>query len=543
MVSQVQEVTELCAAGTGLCVGTAVGNRALSVEQDDLVHEGQHWDPEGHETERRKDRRRRQGPPSDESNDDSDFRDKDSGDSDDVDDYFEDFDPNDPFKLVDLDVLPGHVRDFSSKVDILIATPGRLVEHLRATKGFDLSCLQWLVVDEADRLLDQSFQEWAEIVINASERQGPRNSFNPFAGDPWMSGMFTDNLIRAPKKVVLSATMSSDLDKLGSLRLRDPKLMIVENSKVRKALEEPSQQASSAGKLSLPPMLEEYAVPVENASEKPLYLLKLIEKIFGTEPESKSRKGKLSKRPDEESNAQNDVPSDTSSDDGTTDSESNAFSSISSAHSLDQSLPFSLSVSPSPSPSASMSPPALQSTKIASYVKPNILIFASTAETTSRLHHILTHLLPSSLTLATLTKSTTTTQTRNLLHRLRTGALSILIATDRASRGLDIAQLTHVVSYDVPRSSEGYVHRIGRTARAGRRGEGWTLVEGREAGWFWNTVARPGGGVEAKGIDRAGTKVKKVRLGRLLGDDESLRGRYAEALGRLKGDVRGAGGG
>ena len=51
-------------------------------------------------------------------------------------------------------------------VDILIATPGRLAEHILHTPGFTLQHLEFLVLDEADRLLHQSFQNWTELVIS-----------------------------------------------------------------------------------------------------------------------------------------------------------------------------------------------------------------------------------------------------------------------------------------------------------------------------------------------------------------------------------------
>ena len=57
-----------------------------------------------------------------------------------------------------------------------------------------------------------------------------------------------------------------------------------------------------------------------------------------------------------------------------------------------------------------------------------------------------------------------------------------LVCSDLISRGLDITHVAHVVSYDVPIDIRKYVHRVGRTARAGRRGEAWTLVEEQEAG-------------------------------------------------------------
>ncbi|KAI4264267.1 MAG: hypothetical protein L6R35_007309, partial [Caloplaca aegaea] len=61
------------------------------------------------------------------------------------------------------DSLIGYVVDRSSRIDILICTPGRLIEHLQHTRGFTLDHVQWLVIDEADRLLDESFQQWVEI--------------------------------------------------------------------------------------------------------------------------------------------------------------------------------------------------------------------------------------------------------------------------------------------------------------------------------------------------------------------------------------------
>jgi ATP-dependent RNA helicase DDX51/DBP6 len=59
-----------------------------------------------------------------------------------------------------------------------------------------------------------------------------------------------------------------------------------------------------------------------------------------------------------------------------------------------------------------------------------------------------------------------------------------LVCSDLISRGLDITHVAHVVSYDVPIDVRKYVHRVGRTARAGRHGEAWTLVEEQEANSF-----------------------------------------------------------
>ena len=62
------------------------------------------------------------------------------------------------------------------------------------------------------------------------------------------------------------------------------------------------------------------------------------------------------------------------------------------------------------------------------------------------------------------------------MQRLKTGRLRILVATDVAARGIDISQLSHVIQYDVPQNMEMYIHRTGRTARAGRTGTAITLA-------------------------------------------------------------------
>jgi ATP-dependent RNA helicase RhlE len=62
------------------------------------------------------------------------------------------------------------------------------------------------------------------------------------------------------------------------------------------------------------------------------------------------------------------------------------------------------------------------------------------------------------------------------LEDFRTGQCPILVATDVAARGIDVSKVTHVIHFDVPRSSEDYIHRSGRTGRAGRSGEVITFV-------------------------------------------------------------------
>lgn len=73
-------------------------------------------------------------------------------------------------------------------------------------------------------------------------------------------------------------------------------------------------------------------------------------------------------------------------------------------------------------------------------------------------------------------------QRDTVMKRFRSGSLHILIATDVAARGIDVSDVDGVINYDVPQDIEYYVHRIGRTGRAGREGMSFTLANGREYG-------------------------------------------------------------
>ena len=71
-------------------------------------------------------------------------------------------------------------------------------------------------------------------------------------------------------------------------------------------------------------------------------------------------------------------------------------------------------------------------------------------------------------------------QRNHVMQGFRKGSFEVLIATDVAARGLDVADVTHVFNYHIPFDSKSYVHRIGRTGRAGKQGKAITLVTPRE---------------------------------------------------------------
>ena len=72
----------------------------------------------------------------------------------------------------------------------------------------------------------------------------------------------------------------------------------------------------------------------------------------------------------------------------------------------------------------------------------------------------------------------------SVLRKFKEGSIDVLVATDVAARGLDISCVTHVYNFDIPQDPESYVHRIGRTGRAGKTGAAITFVAPREMGYL-----------------------------------------------------------
>ncbi|OFZ17973.1 MAG: hypothetical protein A2Z20_06915 [Bdellovibrionales bacterium RBG_16_40_8] len=116
----------------------------------------------------------------------------------------------------------------------------------------------------------------------------------------------------------------------------------------------------------------------------------------------------------------------------------------------------------------------------------SVLIFARTKHRTNRLTR---YLLEFGYKAAKIHGDCSQGQRRSALEGFRAGKFRILVATDIASRGLDINDIGHVINYDLPQAPEDYVHRIGRTARNGKNGQALCLLtpEDRRA---WQDIAR-----------------------------------------------------
>lgn len=138
--------------------------------------------------------------------------------------------------------------------DIIVSTPGRLVDHI--TKGsISLKYLRYLVIDEADRLLNQSFQNWCQTLISSIEmHQIKTNDIS----NTWSL---------KPQKLIFSATLTTDAGKLSHLKFEKPRLVIINN-----------QEQMVNEIFSVPATLSENKISLGSAKSpmKPLILAKFL---------------------------------------------------------------------------------------------------------------------------------------------------------------------------------------------------------------------------------------------------------------------------
>ncbi|KAH3676462.1 hypothetical protein WICPIJ_009118 [Wickerhamomyces pijperi] len=231
-------------------------------------------------------------------------------------------------------------RDLMRKPHVIIATPGRLMDHLENTKGFSLRSLKFLVMDEADRLLDMEFGPVLDKILKVIPRE--RTTY------------------------LFSATMTSKIEKLQRASLTNPVRVAVSN------------KYATADNLiqSLMVVPEGY---------KNTYLVYLLNEFVGK----------------------------------------------------------------------------------------SMIIFTRTCAHAQR-----TALLSRLLGFSAIPLHGQLTQSQRLgaLNKFKAGERNILVATDVAARGLDIPSVDIVINYDIPTDSKAYIHRVGRTARAGRSGKSISLV-------------------------------------------------------------------
>lgn len=181
-------------------------------------------------------------------------------------------------------IKPNLVGGYHCLIDILVATPGRIVDHIRKTKGFNLKHLRFLIIDEADRIMEDIQNEWlthveTSVYSDGRERPGP----------------LTVAEIKKRKlplqKLLFSATLSQNPEKLEKMNLFEPKLFtsvvqpkdIIKNESVdmtNNAEPNPINMEHNVGefigKYTIPAELSELLVRSSDALLKPLILHHLI---------------------------------------------------------------------------------------------------------------------------------------------------------------------------------------------------------------------------------------------------------------------------
>lgn len=280
-----------------------------------------------------------------------------------------------------------HRKFVQTEPDVLIVTPGRLVDHLQM-KSISLKNLKMLVLDEADHLLNQSFQNWCSELMNqiTAEKRDQRPG----------------NVI----KMIFSATLTTNTEKLHRLNLSNPKLFIMDSVKL----------------YTLPEKLQEYIIniPTSKSFYKPLILLRLLDHL----------------------------------------------------HSV------------------------------------KVLVFVKSNEASLRLASLLSILIEQNLGLEhvveTINSNNTKSENKRLVNEFASAKCDsinrVLITTDLMSRGIDINDISVVINYDLPISSQQYVHRCGRTARARSEGSAFNLLVGKGERDFWKDQIDEDMSREANGL-------------------------------------------
>jgi ATP-dependent RNA helicase DDX51/DBP6 len=331
----------------------------------------------------------------------------------------------------------GIPRNGWSNADILVCTPGRLVDHLDNTPGFTLQHLRFLAIDEADRLLSQSYHNWIDRVLEAASavsvsahRDMMNASYVPSLQltpdrcsvrlEPitWRRGgtqrddtetydsnaisnasSSSDASVCQPvqlRKILVSATLTHDPQKLAALKLVNPKHFNVH------------QLVGSNSKYAMPDALEERVVEC-TAEQKPLVLLSLLlEKLQQTQQH-----------------------------------------------------------------------------------KSIIVVFTASLDSTHRLARLL-QLLWIALdygndAVGEFSSALNQNERALLMNRCKDANdnLSVVVCSDGMSRGMDLDFVDVVVNYDVPSLAKTYVHRCGRTARASRVGTAISLLKGGQVSQFY----------------------------------------------------------
>uniref|UniRef100_A0AAY4DLN5 ATP-dependent RNA helicase n=1 Tax=Denticeps clupeoides TaxID=299321 RepID=A0AAY4DLN5_9TELE len=285
-----------------------------------------------------------------------------------------------------------------SLADIVVCTPGRLVDHISKTDGFSLQQLRFLVIDEADRMIDSMHQSWLSQVTKAVYKNESGSETSIFRRrEP---GPITAASLSPPQmplqKLLFSATLTQNPEKLQQLGLHQPRLF----SSIHSATSTPAASQRQE-KFNFPEGLTEYYVPC-TLSKKPLLLLHFL---------------------------------------------------------------LNLKFSP-------------------------VLCFTNSREATHRLYLLVK--LFGGVNVAEFSSKLSPSERKKTLKDFEQRKIQLLISTDAAARGIDVNGVKFVLNYDAPQFIRTYIHRVGRTARAGNTGLAFTFLLKIQERNFLQMVAEAG---------------------------------------------------
>ncbi|XP_060554216.1 LOW QUALITY PROTEIN: ATP-dependent RNA helicase DDX51-like, partial [Ruditapes philippinarum] len=338
------------------------------------------------------------------------------------------------------------LRGYHSMVDIIVATPGRLVDHINQTEGFNLGHLRYLVIDEADRMMDEIKQDWLIQVENSVYRCRPRPG-------P-LTASYCQRMEMPLQKLLYSATLSQNPEKLQMLSLFQPKLF------------------TSVVKTGIKPIQSKTVNERQDSGDK-------------------LAKRSVDKESDNDADLESD--SDTNNVDNKSDGNSDENSKIGEKPGDfvgKYATPSSLSEYYIETTSGEKPLIILHLLHHLKYR--NILCFTNSVESTHRLFMLIK--LYGGIEVKEFSSSIHVARRNAILKKFEAGKIDILVCSDAMARGMDITTVKYVISYDPPSYIQTYIHRIGRTARAGKEGSAFTLLQKKEFFHFKKMVREAGKG-------------------------------------------------
>ncbi|KAI0775670.1 DEAD-domain-containing protein [Trametes elegans] len=349
-------------------------------------------------------------------------------------------------------------------VPILVSTPGRLLDHLQNTSSFNVGKCRWLVLDEADRLMELGFEETIQGILKGLD--GRRNLAVQAVEEGKSLEAGGWDWSRRRRTILCSATMREDVQKLAGTTLTNP---IV----IKALADDADAQAIVPGpqKFTPPSQLSQKFVVVPLK----LRLVTLVALLRSLLAQSQNRKGTkiivFLSCTDSVDFHWYLLGGTLMGDDENGDDESKSESSENEAEEnrSEDAAGSDAEPSQSKSPEKTKKKAPREKVEVKSALLPDTSIY--------RLH--------GSLPLQTRLASLKGFSANPAQSKTPMPPNSILLCTSVASRGLDLPLVRAVVQYDLPTEAGAteYVHRVGRTARAGKGGEAWSFVAPTETEW------------------------------------------------------------